>query len=136
MSATLYSVSFLVIAAMVMIRVTPMIRAMIRVAMVSCCYWWSSAGRDRVRPDIAGNTAAKSIFGIGLGRGEDRCPNHDQGCGGNDERCLHAASPQSNLAFECEEQYPSYKHNGIAEITPRACGFAIYNYARGQRRCA
>jgi len=103
MSATLYSVSFLVIAAMVMIRVTPMIRAMIRVAMVCGCYWRGSAGRDRVRPDIAGNTAAKSIFGIGLGRGEDRCPNRDQGCGGNDERCLHAASPKHNLAFECEE---------------------------------
>jgi len=79
MSATLYCVSFLVIAAMVMIRVTPMIRAMIRVAMVCGCYWRGSAGRDRVRPDIAGNTAAKSIFGIGLGRGEDRCPNRDQG---------------------------------------------------------
>ena len=116
MSATLYSVSFLVIAAMVMIIVTPMIRAMIRVAMVCGCYWRGSAWRDRVRPDIAGNTAAKSIFGIGLGRGEDRCPNRDQGYGGNDERCLHAASPKSNLAFECEERYPCHERNGIAEI--------------------
>jgi hypothetical protein len=47
---------------------------------------------------------------------------------------LHLLSP--TWLFEREEQYPSYKHNGIAEITPRACGFAIYNYARGQRRCA
>jgi len=111
MSATLYSVSFLVIAAMVMIIVTPMIRAMIIGS-----FRRGSAGRDRVRPDIAGNTAAKSIFGIGLGRGEDRCPKRDQGCGGNDERCLHAASPKPNLAIEYEERYPSHEHNCIAEI--------------------
>jgi hypothetical protein len=90
MSATLYSVSFLVIAVMVMVRVMPMIRAMTRVVMVRSCYRRGSAGRDRVRPDIAGNAAAKSIFGIGLGRGEDRCPNRDQSYGGNDERCLRA----------------------------------------------
>src|SRR5271165_5438212 len=99
MSATLYSVSFLVIAVMVMVRVMPMIRAMIIAVMVRSCYRRGSAGRDRVRPDIAGNTAAKRIFGIGLGRGDGCCPKRDQGCGGNDERCLHAASPQSNLAF-------------------------------------
>jgi len=111
MSAALYSVSFLVIAAMVMIIVTPMIRAMIIGS-----FRRGSAGRDRGRPDKAGNTAAFVIFGIGLGRGEDRCPKRDQGCGGNDERCLHAASPKSNLAFECEERYPCHEYNGIAKI--------------------
>ena len=113
-----YRVSFSVIAAMVMVIVTSMIRVMIRVAMVRGYYRWGSAGRDRGRPDNI-DTAAASIFGFGLSRGGDRCPNRDEGCGGNDERLLHAASPKSNLALKCEERYPCHGYNG-------ACG----NYHR------
>jgi len=94
------SVRFSVIAAMVMVIVT----SVIRVAMVRGYYRWGSAGRDRGRPDNI-DTAAASIFGFGLSRGGDRCPNRDEGCGGNDERLLHAASPESNLALKCEERY-------------------------------
>jgi hypothetical protein len=54
------------------------------------CHGWT--GRDRVRPDNI-DTAAARIFGIGLGPGGNRSPNRDKGCGGNDERLLHAASP-------------------------------------------
>jgi hypothetical protein len=112
-------VSFSVIAAMVMVIVTSMIRVMIRVAMVRGCYRWGSAGRDRGRPDNI-DTAAASIFGFGLSRGGNRCPNRDEGCGGNDERLLHAASPESNLALKCEERYPYHKHNGARRNYPRS----------------
>ena len=60
--------------------------------------------KTRSNPSNAGTKHPKSIFGIGLDRGEDRRPKRDQGYGGNDERCLHAASPKHNLAFECEER--------------------------------
>ena len=105
------SVTFSVIAAVTSIIRVMIIAAMIISAIVIGCYRRGSAGRDRVRPDNI-DTAAASIFGIGLSRGEDRCPNRDEGCGGNDERLFHAASPESNLALKCEERYPCHGHNG------------------------
>jgi len=102
------SVRFSVIVAMVV--VTSIIRVMIVAAMVIRAivvglFRRGSAGRDRGRSDIAGNTTAFVIFGIGLSREGDRCPNRDEGCGGNDERLLHATSRESNLALKCEERY-------------------------------
>jgi hypothetical protein len=90
------SVRFSVIAAMVM--VTSIMRAMIIVAMVIGFFRRGNAGRDGGGPDIAGNTAAHIIFGFCPSREEDRCPNRDEGCGGNDERLLHIASPESTDA--------------------------------------
>jgi len=108
------SVRFSVIAA-----VTSIMRAMVIRVMVIGFFRRGSAVWDRSRPDIAGNTTAFVIFGISLSREGDRCPNRDEGCGGNDERLLHAASPKSNLALKCEERYPCHGYNG-------ACG----NYHR------
>jgi hypothetical protein len=107
------NVRFSAIAAMVM--VTSITRAMIVVAMVIRAiviglFRRGSTGRDRSRLDNMGNTAG-IIFGIGLSRGGDRCPNRDEGCGGNDERLLHAASPESKLGSQVRRTV-SLSHNG------------------------
>ena len=69
-------------------------------------------GRDRSKPDNI-DAAATRVFGIGLGPGEDRRPNRDEGCGGNDECLLHVASPERNLALiTCVERSHCHEHNG------------------------
>ncbi len=93
-----------------MVIVTSIIRAM-----VIGFFRRGSAGRDRGRPDIAGNTTAFVIFGIGLSRGGDRCPNRDEGCGGNDERLLHAASPESNLQRAASDGVPRVRDGFSAQ---------------------
>jgi hypothetical protein len=49
-----------------MVMVTPIIKAVIGVAMVIGSFLRGSAGLDRVRPDIAGNTRSAIILGIDL----------------------------------------------------------------------